>query len=282
MILDSHTHIFPEAIRMKREAFCGRDEGFSSIYRNPRAKLIGAEELVASMDETGVRCSVACGFSWKSPELCHLHNLYLLETASRHSDRIVPFICLAFSDPDRALKELESGMRGGARGVGEIAFYGRAMTSQDLESMKPVLGRMEKDRIPLLLHTNETIGHSYPGKGETPLERYCEFALSYPGLPIVLAHWGGGLLFYELMPEVTKELTNVYYDTAASPFLYSKKIYAIGSEIVGAERILFGSDFPLISPRRYFREIEESGLRREDQERILGINLSRLLGLEKH
>ena len=165
--------------------------------------------------------------------------------------------------------------------MGEIAFYHRAMTSHDLDLAGPLLAMMEGRKMPLLLHTNETIGHLYPGKGETPLERYYELALAYPGLPVLLAHWGGGLLFYELMPEVAKALTNVYYDTAASPFLYSKRIYSVGSEIVGAERILFGSDFPLISPRRYFHELEESGLNREDQEKILGLNVARLLGLDR-
>jgi predicted TIM-barrel fold metal-dependent hydrolase len=79
---------------------------------------------------------------------------------------------------------------------------------------------------------------------------------------------------------VKKALANVYYDTAASPFVYSKRIYPIGCEIAGSEKILFGSDFPLISPRRYFREMEESGMKREDQRRILGLNLARLLRLD--
>jgi predicted TIM-barrel fold metal-dependent hydrolase len=81
------------------------------------------------------------------------------------------------------------------------------------------------------------------------------------------------------MPEVAKALTHVFYDTAASPFLYSKKIYSLGCEIAGADRILFGSDFPLLSPGRYFQEIGESGVKTEDQRKILGQNLSRLLGL---
>jgi len=121
------------------------------------------------------------------------------------------------------------------------------------------------------------LGHSYPGKGMTPLERFYELILSFPNLPIILAHWGGGLPFYELMPEVAKAMANVYYDTAASPFLYSKKIYAIVSEIVGARKILFGTDFPLLSPRRYYQELEESGLSGEDRERILGLNFLRLM-----
>jgi uncharacterized protein len=282
MIIDSHTHIFPEVIRKNRDSFCQKDEGFSAIYRNPKARMIGPEDLIASMGEGGVDSSVICGFSWRRPDLCHLHNQYLPEAASRYSRRLIPFLSLSFSNPEWSMNEWEEGAKGGGRGVGEIAFYDREMTSHDLDLMRPLLAMMEERKIPLLLHTNETIGHPYPGKGETPLERFYELALDYPGLPIILGHWGGGLLFYELMPEVTKSLANVYYDTAASPFLYSKKIYSIGAEIVGAEKILFGSDFPLISPGRYFREMEESGLTREDLNKILGLNLSRLLGLSPH
>jgi predicted TIM-barrel fold metal-dependent hydrolase len=132
----------------------------------------------------------------------------------------------------------------------------------------------------LLLHVNETLGHSYPGKGVTPLERFYDLIVSFPNLPIVLAHWGGGLPFYELMPEVAKGMANVYYDTAASPYLYSKRIYAIASEIVGVKKILFGTDFPLLSPRKYFQELEDSGLSKDDQRKILGLNLSSLLALD--
>jgi predicted TIM-barrel fold metal-dependent hydrolase len=123
------------------------------------------------------------------------------------------------------------------------------------------------------------LGHPYPGKGATPLERFYELILSFPGLPVLLAHWGGGLPFYELMPEVAKSMTNVYYDTAASPFLYTKKIYPIAREMVGVEKILFGTDFPLLLPGRYFQELEASGLSEEDREKILGLNFARLIGL---
>ena len=278
MIIDCHTHIFPGEIRDHREAFCQKDEGFSSIYRNPKARIAGAEDLIASMDASGVARSVICGFPWESKDLCSLHNEYLLESASRYPDRLIPFVSLQFSDPDWSGKELEERVREGAKGVGETAFYRHEMRSQDIELMKPVLSRMEDQGIPFLLHVNETIGHPYPGKGMTPLERFHELILLFPKLPFLLAHWGGGLLFYELMPEVGKTMTHVYYDTAASPFLYSKKIYSIARQILGPEKVLFGTDFPLLSPRRYFKELEESGLSKEDREKILGLNVSRLLG----
>jgi predicted TIM-barrel fold metal-dependent hydrolase len=277
MIIDCHTHIFPDEVRKDRQAYCKRDKGFSSIYNNSKAKMAGVEDLIASMDEYGVERSVICGFPWSQKDLCSLHNRYLMESASRYPNRLIVFIILFFSDPGWSERELKKWMKQGARGVGEIAFYRRNMTSQDIRAVRPILAQMGKKGIPLLLHVNETLGHPYPGKGKTPLERFYELILSFPNLPVILAHWGGGLPFYELMPEVAKAMANVYYDTAASPYLYSKKIYAVVKEIIGAKKILFGSDFPLLSPRKYFQELEDSGLSKEDQKRILGLNLLNLL-----
>jgi len=279
MIIDCHTHIFPDEVRKNRETFCQRDRVFSSVYTNPKARLVGAEDLIASMDESGIEQSVICGFPWGEPDLCALHNQYLFDSASRHPHRLIPFILLLYSDPEWSAKELEQGIKNGTKGVGEIALYDREMTVRDIEVMKPIFREMEQKKIPLLLHANEHLGHSYPGKGTTPLEVFYQLALTFPSLPILLAHWGGGLLFYELMPEVAKAMKNVYYDTAASPFLYSKKIYGVAKEIVGVEKIIFGSDFPLVRPRRYFQELEESGLSNEDQKKILGLNFLKFLQL---
>ncbi len=280
MIIDCHTHIFPDEVRKHREAFCQRDRGFASIYQDLRAKVIGADDLICSMDEAGISQSVICGFPWHDRALCSFHNEYLLESASRYPDRLIVFILLPLMDVEGALRELDEARKRGAKGVGEIAFYDREMTYQDLETMAPIFKKMEQEKIPVLLHTNEHLGHSYPGKGKTPLELFYQFACLYPALRILLAHWGGGLLFYELMPEVARAMGNVYYDTAASPFLYSKKIYAVAKEVVGVEKIIFGSDFPLIPPHRYFRELEESNLSLQDREKILGLNFLRFLKTE--
>ena len=80
------------------------------------------------------------------------------------------------------------------------------------------------------------------------------------------------------MPEVRSALGNCMYDTAASPFLYDDSIYDIASRITGREKILFGSDFPLVSPARYIEPIGRTGddeLRRS----VLGGNAARLLGI---
>ena len=86
-------------------------------------------------------------------------------------------------------------------------------------------------------------------------------------------------MFYELMPEVAKATSRVYYDTAASLFLYTSKVYSIAVQIIGADKILFGTDYPLIDPKRYFKQIEGSGLSGEDKGKIYGANAKRLLRL---
>lgn len=280
MILDCHTHIFPPEMIRDRGALCRKDKGFAAIYQNAKARMVGVEDLISSMDDSGIDRSVICGFSWGRSDLCSHHNQYLFESASRYPKRLIVFVSFSSTDPEKSLFELEKGIKAGAKGVGEIAFYHREMGPREMESIRPALKVMGAKNIPLLLHTNETIGHSYPGKGETPLCRFYELILACPHLRIILAHWGGGLPFYELMPEIKKTMTRVYYDTAASPFLYSPKIYSIASEIVGSDRVFFGSDYPLISPKRYFRELGESTLSEDDRKRILGLNLKKLLELE--
>ena len=81
------------------------------------------------------------------------------------------------------------------------------------------------------------------------------------------------------MPQVKKALQNVYFDTAASPFLYQPRIYSLASELVGADKILFGSDYPLLPQGRLLQEINSAELAEEEKDLILSGNAKRLLKL---
>jgi predicted TIM-barrel fold metal-dependent hydrolase len=133
---------------------------------------------------------------------------------------------------------------------------------------------------PVLIHTNEPVGHAYPGKTPNTLAQIYHMVKRFPANTIVLAHWGGGLFFFNLLKKEVKErLRNVYFDTAASPYLYNPAVYSIAIQTIGAEKVLFGSDFPLLPPGRYFREMEQAGLSSRERELICGLNAARLLNL---
>lgn len=132
-----------------------------------------------------------------------------------------------------------------------------------------------------MLHTNEPVGHHYPGKGHLPLAAIYALVKTLPDLRLVLAHWGGGFPFYELMPEVRGAAQNVFYDTAASPLLYTPNIFRTVVNIVGDHKVLFGSDFPLILyPERqkepdfrpFLDEVRGVGFSPEEHANILGNN----------
>ena len=136
--------------------------------------------------------------------------------------------------------------------------------------------------VPVLLHTNEEVGHLYPGKTPNTMIQIYETISRFPENTIVLAHWGGGLFFYNLLKKAVKEtLKNIYYDTAASPFLYDSRIYRYASDLAGIDKILLGTDYPLLKPGRYFDEMTAGGLTPQEKNRVCGANAARLLKLDR-
>jgi predicted TIM-barrel fold metal-dependent hydrolase len=82
------------------------------------------------------------------------------------------------------------------------------------------------------------------------------------------------------MPEVKEALKNVYFDTAASPFLYSPRVYEQVIRLVGADKVLFGSDYPLLAQSRLLAEVAALELPPETRELVLSGNARRLLGIK--
>jgi predicted TIM-barrel fold metal-dependent hydrolase len=279
MIIDAHTHLFPEEVRKKRSAYCSRDEAFSLLYGDEKARLAGLEDLLEVMDREGVDRSVICGFPWSDPGLCREGNDYLLSCFQKYPSRVLPFVCFPLRAARQAEKELQRCLSLGAKGIGELAFYRGRITPQGMERLSSLLEPLGGTGIPLLLHVNEPVGHEYRGKSLKTLQPIYQLLLRIPKVDVILAHWGGGFFLYELMPEVARAAQRVYYDTAASPFLYRPQIYSLAVQIIGPGRILWGSDFPLISPDRYFRELAETGLSSPIRDQILGGNARQLLGL---
>ncbi len=277
MVIDVHTHLFPDEVRKDRSSFCRRDGAFKTIYGNEKSRLAGPEDLLEMMDRNGVHRSVICGFPWQDAGLCREGNDYLLHASAKYPNRLIPFASLPIRSPRVAEKVLDRCLAQGMGGIGELAFYQRGISQEDIKRLSFILRPLAGQGIPLLLHVNEPVGHDYPGKTPQDLQMIYQLLLALPDMVIILAHWGGGFFFYELMPEVAQAAKNVFYDTAASPFLYRPQIYGVAAKIIGPDRILWGSDYPLLSPARYFREMEASPLPRRVQAKIKGLNARRLL-----
>ncbi len=277
VIIDFHTHIFPPEVRENRESFLQADPTFHELYASPKAMIATADDLLLSMDEAGVQASVALGFAWQTQEMCVRHNDYILEAAAKSGGRIIPFCTLNPALGPEALLEGERCAHGGAQGLGELRpeNQGFGLGGPSGEALAALA---REQGLLLLFHVSEPVGHSYPGKRGLSLGAFYGFAVGNPDLPLIGAHLAGGLPLYAHMPAVAQALKNIYFDTAAVPFLYGEDIY---QQVVGpslSQRLLFGSDFPLIGQQRQLDAIRRNVPSSSAQAMALGDNAARLLG----
>ena len=280
MIIDFHTHVLPPVIKKDRGKYVDRDPCFAVLYSDKKAKIATADELVADMDRSGVDISVVVNYGWTTHDMCVETNDYILESVARYPQRLVGFCAVQPNSYDAALAEVERCARAGARGVGELRPDMQLFDIGDEIFMSPFVEVMAKNGMMLMLHASEPVGHIYPGKGTVTPETLYPFIAAFPDLTVICAHWGGGLPFYALMPEVKRALANVYFDSAASPFLYSPEVYVRVAELVGEDKILFGTDYPLLDQARLLNEIKSLELPETTRELLLSGNACRLLGIE--
>lgn len=281
MLIDAHTHIMSPEITQAKAEYCARDRWFEVCYNHPKAKMATAEMLLASMNAAGVDRAVVTGFAFADGALCAASNDYIIDAVRRYPDRLIGLAAVQPREGERALYEAERCLQAGLSGLGELLPDGQEFDPSDESLFEGLAGLLQAYNRPLMLHSSEPVGHLYPGKGRTWPQLIAALAHNFPGLKIIAAHWGGGLPFYELMPEVKLALQNVFYDTAATTYLYSLKIFREVAAICGPQKILFASDYPLLKLNRLLERIRaEGGLSEPELALALGHNAARLFELE--
>ena len=281
-VIDAHTHMFSAEVHRTRESLLEREPWFGMLYTNPTAKLATDEELIRAAADAGVDRVVACGFPWRDLGRCSAENAAFADAASAHPQ----LTWMAIVPPHAgtaAARELDRAFTAGACALGELNADAQGWDLADLSALAPVLEVCIAHDRPVLLHASEPVGHPYPGKGAATPDKLVSFLSAYPRLKVVLAHWGGGLPFYELMPEVADLCRNVTYDTAASTYLYRPEVFRAVVDIIGPDRVLWGSDFPVLGMAKFLRRTRESsGLLPAELPPILSANAARVYRLPLH
>ena len=255
------------------------DETFRAMFSDPGCRTASADDLIAEMDRSGIDRAVALGYGWTDPGVARLANDYALDAATRYPGRIVPFCCVNPVWGAGAVAEVERCAASGARGIGELHSDTQGFDPADGCLLSALMAAAESLGLIVTIHASEPVGHQYPGKGTATPGALMRMIERFPGVRFVLPHWGGGLPFYSLMREVRESFRNVYFDSAASPYLYDAGVFEVSARAAGPEHILFGSDYPLLSQRRVLRQAREAGLSPSDEAAVLGGNAARLLGL---
>ena len=279
MIVDSHCHLLPPDFARSHRELAGRDRTYAELFPKPGGRIADVDALLRDMDAAGVDRAVVMGFGWTDARLAGEVNDYLLAAGRAHPDRITALASVNPAWGMAALIEAERCLDGGAVGIGELHADTQGFDIADRDSLAPLMELLRARNAVIIIHASEPMGHQYPGKGTTTPELLLQFAGNFPDNRIVLAHLGGGLPFYAAMPEVGAALSNVWYDTAALPYLYRAEAVAAAALTAGAQRILFGSDYPLLNQRRVIDYVRSAGLEPDGLDAALGVNAANLLGI---
>lgn len=264
MIIDFHTHIFPDKIA---DAVMEKLSSDACVeYRAP-AK---ASALIQNMDRAGVDKSVVLNIATKESQ----HENILRFAKKTDSERLIAFgSVLPFS-----VSALE---------------YVWKISDEELKGMKfhPPLQRCDADderifpvydlarALNLVVVFHSGWDPSYPNEMRTSPRMLLRILENFPGLKIVAAHLGGLHLAREVY-ETLAGKADMYFDTAftADPWL-DREMFRSIIRRHGAGRILFGSDYPWHLPQMELELIDSLGISEEEKGLILGENAARLLGL---
>jgi len=280
--LQHHSLSFDSGIRQDRSLYFENEPEFKLLYDSPKAAICNVYDLIESMDRYHVDISVICGFPWRNPEHTKHNNDVVIEAVIKYPDRIKGLACFDTVWAGAA-SETQRCIDAGLCGAGELAFYLSGIDKQALASLEPVMTVLKDNgNLPCMIHTNEPVGHKYPGKTPITLEQIYNLAGAFPDNKIILAHWGGGIFFYNIMKKETKAVfKNIWYDTAASPYLYDSQIYDIAVDANIADKVLFGTDFPLLTPGRYYKDLDNSNITPEHKKQMLGDNAALVFNIDE-
>jgi len=288
-VIDAHVHLYPPEVAPRPAAWAaaaGEEHWITLCTRvrkngRPVQAFPSVDELLREMDRAGVGRAVLLGWYWEKPATCVCQNRFYAECVQAHPDRLSAFATVhPHAGREATLAEVRRVHQEGLIGLGELSPHSQGYAVDDpvFHELLALAGEL---KLPVNLHVTGPLARDYPGRIETPLEDFSRLARESPGVNFILAHWGGLL---PLRNPETKALPNVFYDTAASPLLHDAGVWNRFISAVGADSVLFGSDFPLnLYPKleagpemgRLIAEAKAGGA----DAAVMGGNAARVLGL---
>jgi hypothetical protein len=267
MIIDSHTHIYPDKIARKVE------EVASSAFGTRLYGSMTTSGLLSTMERLGITGAFAFCVA-ERPEVVRPANDFIISISD---DRRLFGLGTLHPRFEGWKEEIQRLRKAGIRG---IKFHSLFQDFDcDEERMMEIYEEMGRDMV---AYFHSGLDPRAPGgEARTSPERLARVIDTFPGLKVVAAHLGG----LEMLEEVRKHLLgkDIYIDLAWVPSLEALNPREVARLIQehGPHQVLFATDYPMTDTARQLEYVMRLPLREEEMELILGRNALRLLGLER-
>ena len=228
-IIDFHAHIYPPKIAEKASLSTGE------FYHITPAHSGTGEELLSVGKTAGISEFVLLPVATKPQQVHHI-NQFILDEVKSHRDEFHGFGTL-HPDSENILAETDFIIKSGLQGIKLHPDTQRF--NMDDRRLFEVFDNIQ-GKIPLLVHCGDRrFDYSHPRRLKNIID-------NFPHLQVIAAHLGGWSLFEEGF-EILKD-TDCYLDISSTMMFLSPEQVTKYIHGYGAERILFGTDFPLWSP----------------------------------
>ena len=212
-------------------------------------------------------------------------NDYIAETVKRYPETLYGFCSVDPRKGKSAVEELE-------RSVSELGLIGLKLHPvhgaffPDAPEFRPLFEKAQQLQIPVLTHTGyAAVGAGTPGGGgfklaySRPIPHVDNLAADFPELKIIMAHPGWPWIDEQIAVALHKQ--NVFIDLSgwAPRYIPKQLITEAGGRL--RKKVLFGSDYPYMTPERWLSEFDQLEIREDARQLILADNAKEVLNLEK-
>jgi predicted TIM-barrel fold metal-dependent hydrolase len=260
MIIDAHAHIFPDKIAVKASASVGKFYDMGMFFDGTVATLL------KDGDSAGVDRYLVHSVATK-PEQVESITAFIAESVKKHPDKFIGFAAMHQDYPDKAGfidRIIETGLKGVKI---HPDFQECSLTDSRLWELFGII----EGRLPILIHTGD-----YRYKWSNPA-LVLKILDRFPKLDIIAAHFGG----WSEWDEAEKLLAGrrLWVDTSSSFYSMTPERAGVLIHSFGADRVLFGSDYPMWSVKSELEFFNKIPLTENEREQILHGNAEKLLRL---
>lgn len=259
-IVDIHTHVFPDKIAERAS------EGIASFYDIPVLYDGKLGTLYQQGGKAGITHYVIHAVATQPGQASRIND-FLAQTVAAQPDRLTGFAGIHPAMED-AIAEMERARGLGLRGIKLHPDIQQFFV--DDPRMFPLYEAMGSDMILLTHAGDQRYDYSSPAR----LRRVRN---QFPRLTMICAHLGGWSVWEDAREMLCGQ--NVYVDSSSALFWLGSQRALELIRAYGAERVLFGTDYPVWDAQDELNRLDALGLTEDERSAILYANASKLLGL---
>lgn len=261
-IIDCHCHIYPDKIAAKAAAATGNFYGIDMCFNGT------ADELKVAGADAGISHYVVFSVATTPKQVLSI-NKFVADLVAEHPSTMTGLGTLHPDSADLA-GDIEKIIELGLKGV-KLHPDIQGFKIDDYRCLK--IYELCEGRLPILMHTGDSrYDMSNPNRLKPILETYTD-------LVVIAAHLGG----YSVWDDAVQNLAgfkNLYFDCSSSLAFLDKDRAVEIIRRYGADRVMFGVDYPMWSPKEELQRFLNLGLSEEENQKILYKNAAKFFKIK--